>query len=104
MCYLTLVLPVPSQVPRIEKTKLSSKGQVILPKAVRQAHGWPPGTEFSVEEFEDGVLLRPLGPFEPSRVEDVFGCLQSEGPGKTLQEMDDTIAEEVRRRHAGGRY
>ena len=88
----------------MDKTRLSSKGQVILPKAVRQAHDWPPGTEFSVEEFEDGVLLRPLQPFRPTRVEDVFGCLRCEGPPKTLAEMEEAIAEEVRRRHAGGRY
>ncbi len=88
----------------MEKTRLSSKGQVILPKAVRQAHDWPPGTEFSVEEFEDGVLLRPLKPFQPTRVEDVFGCLRYEGPPKTLAEMEETIGEEVRRRRASGRY
>ncbi len=88
----------------MEKTRLSSKGQLILPKAVRQAHDWPPGTEFSVEEFEDGVLLRPLKPFQPTRLEDVFGCLRHEGPSKTLAEMEEAIAEEVRRRHAGGRY
>lgn len=88
----------------MEKTKLSSKGQVILPKAVRQAHGWPPGTEFLVEDYQDGVVLRPVRSFKPSRVEDVFGCLQSDGPGKTLQDMEEAITEEVRRRHAGGRY
>ncbi len=88
----------------MEKTRLSSKGQVILPKAVRQARDWAPGTEFSVEEFEDGVLLRPLKPFQPTRPEDVFGCLRSEGPPRTLAEMEEAIAEEARRRRAGGRY
>jgi AbrB family looped-hinge helix DNA binding protein len=102
--YLTAVLPNLSKVVRMEKTRLSSKGQVVLPKAMRQDHDWPPGTEFSVEEFEDGVLLRPLKQFQPTRVEDVFGCLRYEGPSKTLAEMERAIAEEVRRRHAGGRY
>ena len=86
------------------KTRLSSKGQIILPKAVRQAQDWQPGTEFSVEKFEDGVLLRPMKPFQPKRVEDVFGCLRYEGPPKMLAEMEEAIAEDVRRRHAGGRY
>jgi len=103
-CYLTVALLEPWQIRRMDKTRLSPKGQVILPKAVRQAHGWPPGTEFSVEEFQDGVLLRPLRLFQPTRLEDVFGCLRHEGPAKTLQEMEEAIAEEVRRRHAGGRY
>ena len=86
------------------KTRLSSKGQVILPKTVRQAHDWLPGTEFSVEEFEDGVLLRPVKPFQATRPEDVFGCLKYEGPPRTLGNMEEAIAKEVRRRHAGGRY
>jgi len=88
----------------MEKTRLSSKGQVILPKVVRQAHDWPPGTEFSVEEFEDGVLLRPIKPFQATRVGDVFGCLRHEGPPKSLAEMEEAIAAELRRRDAGGRY
>lgn len=30
-------------------TKLSSKGRIVLAKAVRDQHGWTPGTEFVVE-------------------------------------------------------
>ncbi|PZN73131.1 MAG: hypothetical protein DM484_23225 [Candidatus Methylumidiphilus alinenensis] len=29
----------------METTRLSSKGQVILPKSVRDAHHWSPGSE-----------------------------------------------------------
>ena len=35
----------------METTKLSSKGQVVLPKSVRDAHKWQPGAEFAVEEL-----------------------------------------------------
>ena len=88
----------------MEKTTLSSKGQVILPKSVRQARGWAPGTEFSVEDVDEGVILRPLKPFNPTSIEDVFGCLNHEGPAKTLGEMEEAISTEVRKRHASGRY
>lgn len=88
----------------MEKTTLSSKGQVILPKSVRQAHDWTPGTEFSVEDCDEGVILRPLKPFKPTELEDVFGCLKYEGAAKTLEEMDEAITTEVRKRHASGRY
>ena len=88
----------------MEKTRLSSKGQVILPKAVRQARDWPPGTEFSVEMVDEGVLLRPLKPVAATRLEDVFGCLRYEGPAKTADEMGAAIGAGVRERHARGRY
>ena len=41
----------------MEKTRLSSKGQLIIPKAVRDAHGWGEGTEFTVEDTKDGIVL-----------------------------------------------
>jgi AbrB family looped-hinge helix DNA binding protein len=40
-------------------TKLSSKGQVVIPKSLRTAHRWKPGTEFIVEEQGDNIVLRP---------------------------------------------
>ena len=76
----------------METTKLSSKGQVILPKHIRTAPKWQPGVEFSVEDTPDGVLLRPLKPFKPTRLEDVIGCVAYTGPAKTIEEMDNAIA------------
>ena len=76
----------------METTKLSRKGQVILPKSIRVAHQWEPGVEFRVEDTADGVLLRPLKPFEPTQIEDVIGCTGYTGPARTLEEMDAAIA------------
>lgn len=87
----------------MEKTTLSSKGQVILPKSVRQAHNWTPGTEFSVEAFDNGVLLRPLKPFPRTELEDAFACLPYQGTAKSLEEMEQAIDTEIRRRRARGR-
>ncbi len=39
-------------------TTVSTKGQVILPKAIRQRHEWDAGTRLIVEETADGVLLK----------------------------------------------
>ena len=82
-------------------TTLSTKGQVILPQAVRRGRNWLPGTRLLVEETADGVLLRPAALFAPTKPEDVFGSLPYTGPAKTLEDMDAAIAAEVRRRHAG---
>ena len=88
----------------METTKLSSKGQVVLPLSVRRSRKWEAGMQLTVEETPEGVLLRPAKPFPPTKFEDVFGCLRYKGKPKTLEEMDTAIAKGVRRRHALGRY
>ncbi len=88
----------------METTRLSSKGQIILPKAVRDMHRWAPGTDFSVEDTGDGVLLRPIKFGQPSRLDDVVGSLRTEGPARTIQEMDSAIDAELRDRRDRGRY
>ncbi|MBV9571471.1 MAG: AbrB/MazE/SpoVT family DNA-binding domain-containing protein [Alphaproteobacteria bacterium] len=87
-----------------ETTIVSTKGQVILPKAVRDRRRWEPGTRLVVEETPDGVLLKSTSPFPRTRPEDVCGCLRYEGPPITIEEMNAGIAEEVKRRHARNRY
>jgi AbrB family looped-hinge helix DNA binding protein len=86
-------------------TRLSSKGQIILPKSVRDTRKWGPGTEFSVENVDDGVLLRPVRTFAPSSMKDVLGCLKKPGDkARSIEDMDQSIAKGVRKRHASGRY
>jgi AbrB family looped-hinge helix DNA binding protein len=85
-------------------TRLSSKGQIILPKAVRNSHHWAPGTDFSVEDTGDGVLLRPLKTAQPTRLDDVVGCLRVKGRARTIKEMDAAVGREVRARRDRGRY
>jgi len=41
-------------------TKLSSKGQLVVPKAVRDRHGWKPGDEIELVESGAGVILRAV--------------------------------------------
>ncbi len=81
-------------------TKVSTKGQVILPKAIRQQRHWEPGTRLTIEDTPDGVLLKAAPLFAPTRPEDVFGSLSSKGPPKTLEEMEASIITEAKHRHA----
>jgi AbrB family looped-hinge helix DNA binding protein len=85
-------------------TTVSTKGQVILPKATREQRRWPAGTELMVEDVADGVLLKAKPVFAPTRPEDVFGSLRYGGPAKSIAEMDAGIATEAKRRHARHRY
>ncbi|HEX4006285.1 MAG TPA: AbrB/MazE/SpoVT family DNA-binding domain-containing protein [Acidobacteriaceae bacterium] len=85
-------------------TKISTKGQVVLPLAVRNRRKWTPGTELIVEETPLGVLLRPAKPFPPTTIEEVSQILQYRGKRKSIEEMDEAIALGVRDRNARGRY
>jgi AbrB family looped-hinge helix DNA binding protein len=80
------------------KTRLSSKGQVIIPKDVRDRHGWQPGAELEVEDRGDAVLLRTARIFPRKTVAQVFGCLKYEGPPLTIEQMNAAVAREARKR------
>lgn len=84
--------------PRKLTTTVSTKGQVILPKIVREQRRWPAGTRLTVEETEDGVLLKAAPLFLPTEVKDVFGSLPTRGKTLSVTEMDAAIAAEGRRR------
>lgn len=87
------------------KTRLSTKGQVVLPKEVRRRRGWEPGAELTIEETDEGVLLKRAPLFPPTRIEDVYGILHRPGmKALTVEEMDEAIVAEVKRRHARGRH
>src|SRR3984893_2695881 len=83
----------------MDTTKLSSKGQEVLPKSVRDQHGWGEGTEFVVESTAHGVLLRPRQAFPATRIDGVFGSLPYRGKPKSLSDFDAGIRREIRRRH-----
>lgn len=40
--------------------RLSSKGQLVIPKAIRQALGLRAGTQFHVRLDEDRIILEPV--------------------------------------------
>jgi AbrB family looped-hinge helix DNA binding protein len=87
-----------------QTTTVSTKGQVILPKAIRQRRNWQPGTRLMVEDTPEGVLLTAASAFAPTRPADVAGMLAYSKPPKTLEKMDAAITSEVTRRRARGRY
>jgi AbrB family looped-hinge helix DNA binding protein len=76
-------------------TRLSEKGQIVIPKRVRTAYGWEPGLEFVVEETDDGIKLKPIKPFKTTRINDVLGCLKYKGPRKSVKDMETALAKGV---------
>jgi AbrB family looped-hinge helix DNA binding protein len=81
-------------------TIVSTKGQVILPKAIREAKGWESGTKLIVEATRDGVMLRPASPFPPTKPEDVFGSLSHHGKRLSDEGIAKALRAAARRRYA----
>jgi len=87
----------------VETTRLSSKGQIVLPSSIRKARQWRAGAAFEVRETPEGILLKPLEPQGASRIEDVAGCLKAKRR-VSLAEMKAAVDREAKARHARGRY
>ena len=81
-------------------TKISSKGQVIIPKAIRAGRGWTVGQELEVEATEGGVILRAAPqPKKKYTIDDLIGVLKYDGPRISIKEMNFGIARAAARRH-----
>lgn len=80
------------------KTRVSTKGQVVLPKAIRDKRGFGPGAELIVEERPEGILLRPAPKAGATRYEDVRGSLGPVDRVVSIEEMHEGVLEEARRR------
>jgi AbrB family looped-hinge helix DNA binding protein len=86
---------------RTSTTVLSTKGQVILPKSVRDEKNWGPGARLTVESTPDGVLLRQAElPFARTAFDEVRGCLSGRRKSLTQNEIDDALRVAAKRRYA----
>lgn len=72
--------------------RLSSKGQIVIPKAIRDKHHWREGQELEVFESEEGLVVKEKRPFKKTDLKEVAGCLPYSGKAKTLEEMEAAIA------------
>lgn len=80
----------------METTKLSSKGQVIIPKAIRSSHHWEPGLELMVIDTGEGILLKPRAPFAPTELSAVFGMFKDKAVAKTEGEIEAALQQDLR--------
>jgi AbrB family looped-hinge helix DNA binding protein len=89
------------------RAKISSNGQLVLPKAVREAYGLTAGSEVEIESVGETIVLRPhVRRPRTGRVytlDEVAGMLKYDGPPVSIRDMDRAVEEEFRRRwHAKG--
>ena len=78
-------------------TRLSGRGQVVVPKAIRDLKDWAPGLDLEMVDAGDGVLLRPCRANKRLRVAEAVERMRAiyihSGPPVTLEEIDEAIAE-----------
>lgn len=80
------------------RARVSSKGQLVLPAAIRRAHSLGAGSEVEVDEVPGGILLRLVrGPSQASH-DDLVGCARYRGPRKTAKDMQEAIGKGARAR------
>ena len=78
------------------RTRLSSKGQLVLPTELRARRGWRAGTELDVEEVPEGVLLRLARRPRETTLEELLGCTGYRGRKKTHEQMEAAIRDGAR--------
>ena len=74
------------------RTRLSTKGQVIIPKQIRDRHGWTAGCDLQVEDHNDSVVLRLAEEGPTTTLDELVGCTGYEGPRRSLDDMEAAIA------------
>jgi AbrB family looped-hinge helix DNA binding protein len=80
-------------------TRLSTKGQVVLPREIRESLNWTAGKALDIEKKGDTVVLKPRKklPEKSLKPEDIVGFLQWHGEPFTIREMDEAVSEMFRR-------
>jgi len=84
-------------------TTLSGKGQIVIPKSLRESRRWRQGTRFIVEEITSGILLRPNRIFPLTSPEDGLGCTGYQGPVINVEDMEQAIQGDIRKRWRKGK-
>jgi AbrB family looped-hinge helix DNA binding protein len=80
----------------METVKLSTKGQIVIPKGIRDIHHLSPGTEFAISFVGEEIRLKPLPAFPPASVADGLGFLAKAGqPSLSESETEAAITAQL---------
>jgi len=79
----------------MESIALSSKGQFVLPKAIRDRHHWLAGTRLVVIDRGDEVVLKAAEPFAETAFEAPEKPSVYTGKRLSLADMDHAVAVEA---------
>ena len=71
------------------KALVTSKGQVTIPKELRDKFGIQPGAEVDFAAADDGIRLRKV--VDRSKRLGILGCLKKELAGRSVTELLDEL-------------
>ncbi len=79
----------------IATTKLSSKGQVVIPEEIRRRLGLEPGSQFVVMGNRDVVVLKVIHPPEMSQFDELIESARNaaERSGMTPSDVEAAVRE-----------
>ena len=87
----------------IEITKMTSKGQVVIPQDIRENKGLKEGEKFLVYDLEDSIILKRVKYLEKTKnrneFENVFASMWKTAKGITRKDVETEITA-YRKKHA----
>jgi len=83
-------------------TRLSAKGQVVIPADVRRELGLKPGQTLQVRKAGGGVMLTPVLEKSGRSTEEIIAEIRKiythKGPPASLEDMDEAVSQMLARR------
>jgi len=78
--------------PRLATTKMSSKGQIVIPEEVRKRLGLKPGSQFVVVANKDVVILKAISPPSMKEFDDLIAEARRQAKQTRMKRSDVTAA------------
>lgn len=69
--------------------KLTVKGQVTIPQAIRRRCGLQPGMDVEIEEAQGKVIISKAGKRDP--VDKIYGILRGKSPWRNTDQIIDCL-------------
>ena len=79
----------------METVKLSSKGQFVLPKAIRDRQQWEAGTEFVLIDRGAELVIKPIKVFPVTELESPDTSSIYRGKPLSLEDMERAVLVEA---------